>query len=381
MNKFSFVVVGLLILVIGSCTQQPSGYKIEGFIEAPKGEEQVIFYNHKYDTVAIAQVKDGKFLIKGSVNEPTMGTISYGRVSRDIILENASYIFTYDESGALVKGGNIHETIFGYQWDSNYLTLQGDLNRARSQAFEGIDKQDRKAMEAAYNSFSKESRAVSQYIHNHYKNILEGKYPTIAKMFALERHYDWVNYGFEQKIALLDEYEKELGQHKFLVHQRNMYKRGLEKQEIRDSVNEGKPFKDFESTTINGERIKLSEVVSQNKYTLVEFWASWCGPCRGAFPHLKELYEKYHDKGLEVFGVSLDNKEKDYRKASEEEKLPWVNTVNYEGFKSKPAQDYAVSGIPYTVLIGNDGTIVGANANIRGYALEKLLEKLFAEEK
>ena len=113
---------------------------------------------------------------------------------------------------------------------------------------------------------------------------------------------------------------------------------------------------------MDGKVVKLSEVLARNKLVLLDFWASWCGPCRGEFPHLLKVYREFHAHGFEIYAVSLDEDKADWTKAMQEEggsnDLPWIN-LQAPGFEDKAAQTYGVVQLPQNYLIAGDGTIVG----------------------
>ena len=119
----------------------------------------------------------------------------------------------------------------------------------------------------------------------------------------------------------------------------------------------GKPYIDFTALTPNGEEISLSDLVGKTDYVLVDFWASWCGPCRRSMPGLKELLAAHGDK-LAILGVSRDENEDSWLQAVEALELPWsqLRDVNNEG-----ARTYGIMFIPSTVLINRDGTILARN--------------------
>ncbi|MBD5216783.1 MAG: AhpC/TSA family protein [Bacteroidales bacterium] len=124
--------------------------------------------------------------------------------------------------------------------------------------------------------------------------------------------------------------------------------------ELREATQEGKPFIDFE-VTYNGVTKRLSDYVGRGHYTLVDFWASWCGPCLRQLPVLKDIYNKYKDDGLEVLGVAVWDEPEATKAAIAKHELPWECIINAQTI---PADLYGIRGIPCIILFGPDGTII-----------------------
>ena len=133
----------------------------------------------------------------------------------------------------------------------------------------------------------------------------------------------------------------------------------------------GQPFIDFTLQTKDGENVTLSEIIGQNKLTLVDFWASWCGPCRHENPVVKAAYEQFHELGFDVVGVSVDQDEAAWLKAVEEDGLPWTQVRDSE---NKASEDYMIYYIPSNFLFDQNGTMVAKG--LRGEDLEAKLTEI-----
>ena len=126
----------------------------------------------------------------------------------------------------------------------------------------------------------------------------------------------------------------------------------------------------------NGDTISLSNL--RGKFVLLDFWASWCGPCRHENPNVVRLYKKFHPKGLEIFSVSLDSDISPWVNAIKKDGLIWPNHgYDFGGWNSRPAQDYKVTSIPQTYLLDKEGKVIAKN--LRGELLEQKLQEIFAD--
>jgi thiol-disulfide isomerase/thioredoxin len=132
---------------------------------------------------------------------------------------------------------------------------------------------------------------------------------------------------------------------------------------------EGQPFVDFTLTAEGGAEQKLSDYVGRGEYVLVDFWASWCGPCRREMPTVKEIFTKYQDQGLKVLGVAVNDEVKDAQAAIEEMGIEWPVIFDIQGLT---LDIYGISGIPHLILFAPDGTIVSRGA--RGDGLKAVVD-------
>ncbi len=189
------------------------------------------------------------------------------------------------------------------------------------------------------------------------KNVLEAyiqKYPEARFTRGLENNLS----------AWTDSYEQTINAEK-----RKSFYGNLDR-----NVEIGSPAPDIWMDMVNGGDMKLSDL--KGKYVLIDFWASWCGPCRKENPNVVRLYRKYKDKGFTVFSVSLDDNAANWKSAIEKDELEWPYHVSdLLKWNSIVVQLYKFDGIPHTVLIDKKGTIIGKN--LRGMELENKLKELF----
>ena len=155
--------------------------------------------------------------------------------------------------------------------------------------------------------------------------------------------------------------------------------------DARKATAEGMPFVDFTVEHVYGydrsvdpqplkKEVKFSDYVGKGKYVLVDFWASWCAPCRAEMPTVKAAFDKYSKKGFGIVGISLDNDENAWKKSIKDMNMTWTHMSDLKGVDCKVALLYGIQSIPYTLLIDQEGTILARN--IRGEAIEKKLEEL-----
>lgn len=205
----------------------------------------------------------------------------------------------------------------------------------------------------------------------------------------------------EKKInACIREFIKDYPSNSLSASLLNVYKTNLEKEVVSElyalmneetkntvygkSVNEylnlnrglkiGNRYIDFEQETPEGKRIKLSDHLG-SKYTLIEFWASWCGSCIKSNPKLVEYYSKYKDKGFQIIGVSMDTNKESWIRAIDRDQLPWINMSDLDGNQNEAALIYNVYGLPNGILLNEEGAIIAIG--LRHGTLKKKLEELF----
>lgn len=130
-------------------------------------------------------------------------------------------------------------------------------------------------------------------------------------------------------------------------------------------------LKDFTMNDVNGNPVNILDEVAKNQLTIIDFWASWCGPCRAEMPNLVKLYAEQKDKGLGIIGVSLDEDLDSWKNAIEKDGITWLQISDLRGWENAAARMYNVNSIPYIMIVNKDGYIIAEG--LRGKELEDFI--------
>ena len=187
-------------------------------------------------------------------------------------------------------------------------------------------------------------------------------------------------YFYDNGVEAYDKLVKEgvvFANHPYLKRSRDYIESILKPKDDVKTAFIGQQYTDLEMADPDGKIHKISELVGEGKYVLVDFWASWCGPCRAELPNVVEAYNKYHSKGFEVVGVSFDQKKDAWVKAIVQLKMPWLQISDLKGWKCAAAPIYKIDAIPDNILIDPQGKII--DRGLRGKSLHTRLKKLIGE--
>lgn len=376
--------LGLIYLALGCNQNAPEAYSIKGTFDNSIQADSIFVYSGS-DIIARALIVNNAFELNGSVPEPVQVTL-YTRVNGEdpdgmarvgrLILENTDYTLVYENKNSKIKGGKLHDLVLAFESSDEYQSAVNEYEKVTTAIFNNKDDgyepttQEKDLMrEKTRNAIDIENRELTLVIES-------DKSPVLAKAFALSRIQDWEGYSLDRRLTLFDKYKSESkSDEKAIEKLRLAFADMKQAEESGKTVGIGKPFKDIEAKDDTGQPIRLSDVVAKNKYTILEFWASWCGPCRGEIPNLKKAYEKYKSKGLEIYSISIDEKQDKWLKALEEEGTTWINVVDHLGFKGGAPNDYGIRGVPASFLINQDGKIIAVSQDLRGADLDKTLSK------
>jgi len=355
-----------------SAGSQPNQMRLKGHIEGCKATSILIKGVYTSDSIQV-DIKNGKFKAKYTIDEPVLAQLQYeGAKDRQlIILEKGDLQLSIDTLGRYtIEGGHYNNLLINSwkndpevirlkeRWQNNMKSGQGVSRSLKDQAY--YQKQNRKLLFDYY--YCREDKIVTLYTH-------EDPYVRLLAI-ALNR-FGPKSTNVADKLAAI---EQEIGSNALISYYRQSVQKQVKKEAYAQTFAVGKPFLNFSAVSLTGEDIELSDVIKDNQFTLLEMWASWCGPCRGEIPYLKEVYKNYNEKGFEIYSFSLDTNSKAWKKASMEEEIVWINTCDLEGFKSPIAKQYGVDGVPFNILIDKKGIIVAKN--LRGLELGEKLSDL-----
>lgn len=211
-----------------------------------------------------------------------------------------------------------------------------------------------------------EYEMISGQVDRNIKDFINRQPGSLSSLAALQNlNFDTEFQYFDQVIKALD--GKANGNEIF-----DMMKAQIEQMR---KLAIGSPAPEIDLPQPNGENLKLSDLRGQ--YVLIDFWASWCGPCRRENPNVKRVYDQYHDKGFEILGVSLDKTKQAWLTAIEQDGLNWRHVSDLKYWQSAVVPEYQVQGIPLTFLVDKEGNIIAKN--LRGPALDQKLAEIFGE--
>lgn len=353
-NSLKYILAISLFCSITAVGQQVT---VKGNIDGLK-DEQVIFvyYNGIEDQADTVKVEAGKFTWTKMMHE----------AQKIGMLFSGAFVHFFAESGNIL--------ITGTAEDLNHLKVNGSALQREADAYQKSmqdidDKQDQISKSFATASkqeveilkkrrsvlFREQSEREQRYVVSHPNSVVS---LSIVADWAQKGDYDGAKAMFEQ----LGETTRQTSQGKRIAERLLVLSRSFT----------GARMLDFTQKNDKNIPVKFSDF--KGKYVLIDFWASWCGPCRAENPNVLKAYNRYKSKNFTVIGVSLDDNKANWRKAIQEDEMPWTQVSDLKGFKNEIAAYYGVLSIPTTFLVDPDGKIIAKN--LRGEALHQKLAEL-----
>ena len=361
MKKVLFMAA--LMLAVLPIEAQQVKYSING-ISKDNGKTVSLIDRHTNQIVNTATVVDGKFSMSGNAEKDAFMAIGITENPWATIFFNDGTPMTINLNDSTLKGSPLNERLVRYDIDIN----------------------------APYGNFMMKVQSMSEEEREQKKVELSG-----GLMIAMMKMMEGVEKIFKDEretlipVAFISEYQQMCGQQKldsvlatkpvWINHP--IVKQQMEQWAYQKAEEEkklafiGQQFTDLEEADPDGNIHKLSEYVGKGKWVLVDFWASWCGPCKAEMPNVVAAYEKYHTKGFDIVGLSFDNKKEPWVKAITDWNMPWIHLSDVKGWKSVASGVYGVNSIPDNLLIDPQGKIVARG--LRAEALQAKLKEIFGE--
>ena len=361
MNKFFLLTTGIILL---SACSTDKGYELSGTIKGLS--DGTIYLQHRIDKayISLDSVKstDGTFTFTGKVDIPDVYYISIpGQQSRSMLfLENSRINLSVHVDSLYypnVSGSAVHDeyTALEGQIDAIYErmdALWAEYQQASASGDTAIANELNAQMESVYETIGETQMA--------YLNENPSSY--IAPYVVQSLHYGKEAEEIEDLLAKLDP----------ILESTTLVGSMKKRVEVLKNVAVGKMAPDFTQNDPEGNPVSLASL--RGNYLLIDFWASWCGPCRRENPNIVAAYSKYHEKGFDILGVSLDNSKERWLQAIEADRLTWNHVSDLKYWSNEAAAIYGISSIPSSLLLDREGKIIAKN--LKGKDLHSELEKL-----
>jgi peroxiredoxin len=341
---------------------------IRGHLKGLKaGQVKLVYPSGNGQKTDSVKVVDGKFTWKGNLAEPQ---------HMSLVLPNKFYVF-YAQSGKISITGISDSTetyvVTGSRIEDERVALEKSIKDLTDQErplyhkyiIEPHGRASKEEQTKLGDTLEEKlapiqeeiNKRVDQYIMSHPSSFYSIE--LVAQRAAYETDYA----RLEKAYDMLDESAKQTAAGKTLTNRMNVMKRSTV----------GIQMMDFTQNDTSGLPVRFADF--KGKYVLVDFWASWCGPCRAENPNVLKAYNEYKDKNFTVIGISLDDKANNWKKAIRDDHMPWAELSDLKGWKNEVSTYYGVQGIPSNLLVDPSGKIIVKD--LRGEALHKKLSELF----
>ncbi|MFR9523195.1 MAG: TlpA disulfide reductase family protein [Rikenellaceae bacterium] len=346
MKKIIYAALALLV-----CSCSSGGYTLTGTIEGVMAGDSIMLYSFSAtDTPMSAALvsTDGQINLSGSIDGADMAVLVLNNQSEIgmLFVESGDIVVAQNENGAFEFAGTpLNDANVAYSAEvsaiqQNYAALDPDLAAEELLT----------AQEELYDQYL---ALTSSTIDANLNNMFGAYLFASGEIRDLEA---------DEAMARIAEFSQEIQALDFMAEI-------VESIEASLRTEVGQPYTDVNMVDNQGNDVAVSSLLAQGKYVLIDFWATWCGPCMEEMPYLKSAYAQFKDKGFEIYGISLDRSAEDWKSMLDKGDMPWVNVLYTES--DNAAELYAVSSIPTNFLISPEGIIVAKN--LRGEDIATIL--------
>ena len=369
MKKLLIRFTGLSFLfLLGSCGSQENQFVLTGKADVADGTKVYVLQADQNNQPYIKDsttVQSNNFKFQGISSTPQISYIQVEGVNGYVlaILENGDIeadLFKDSISKSKVYGTKSNDDFIKYKSETKFLV--DDMNNISYEAQDAIMTGDVEIAMELEKEYKSKEREVMLYEWDFIIDNLDSYMSALLlEVFMIENKVN--------KDSIIDVYESFSNRIKVSDVGKNIA--DLLRQ-YENPIEVGETAPDFTAPSINGSDVTLSEEVSQNNVTLLDFWAAWCRPCRVENPNLVRLYKAYNKDGFDIIGVSLDRTKEQWEQAVEDDNLLWTQVSNLNFWNDPIARRYSIRAIPQSFLINKEGVVIGKN--LRGNDLEESIK-------
>lgn len=368
------IVLLALILLSVACEKEEKGYSIsaetEGFEDGVTVYVNAINQSNRPTIIDSTTIKNGAFKISlPTVESNDFNYLTFNGVPQNVLFlaeNNPIQMTIYKDSlrSSIIKGGSENQLFFTYLKKMN---AYGKERQELSNQFQVASKLKEADKATQLSTQLQELRANE---NNFRKEIAENNPNSLVAVMALTDLLNLKATPAKQIKKIYATVEDTLKTSRLGKNLDRLITASIGKIDI------GSEAEDFSAPNPEGQVVSLKE--SMGKITIIDFWASWCKPCRAENPNVVRVYNKYHDKGLNIIGVSLDRNKDHWTKAISQDNLEWNHVSHLKFWQDPIAKTYGVRSIPATFILDEKGNVIAKN--LRGPALETKISELLGEK-